>query len=319
MFRRQFLVVPALAMSGRAFASDWPNRPIKIIVPAGPGSPSDVAVRSLQDVLSRRLGQALVIENRAGGLGGIGVDALAKAVPDGYTLGVINLQVAASPALRNKSTFDLLRDLQMIGQMTVESPVMIVRSDLPVRSLKELVTAAKKAPGKLTFGTPGPGSPSHLGMELLSRAAGMRLTHVPYKTAMAAVSDVAGGQIDVALVGSAAAQQGLNGGRVRALAISASARHPSFAVVPTLAEEGFTGIDLQGWTALAAPAGVNAAIVSRIASELSSALADPLVVGRLDAAGAKAQSSTPAGMGQFLTAEIARWSRVIASAEITGS
>lgn len=317
MNRRKLLQAGLLAVAASsALAGPWPDRPIKIIVPGGPASPSDVAVRSIQDQLAQRLGQAIVIENRAGGQGTVGTDALVKSAPDGYTLGVVNLQTAASPALRTKSPFDPVRDLQPVGQLTVESPIIIVRESLGVASLKELIERAKQQPGKLNFGSAGSGSPSHLGMELLSRQAGVRLTHVPYKTAVAAVADVEGGQIDVALIGSAAAQQAMVSGRVRALAVSAPQRVPTLPSVPTMAEAGYGQVRLQGWTGLVAPVGTDPAIVERLNQALASVLSMPVVIGRLAAAGSVPRSSSVVEFKQLIAVEVKRWGQVIAEAKI---
>lgn len=318
MQRRHFIAASALGLlSLEAHAADWPTRAIRVIVPSGPGSPGDVAMRALQDVLGRELGQAIVVDNRAGGQGVIGVDALAKATPDGYTFGLINMQSAVTPALRAKTPFDLQRDLVPVAQITTESPVLLVRQGLGVKTLAELVALAKSKPDALTLGSAGSGTPSHLGMALLQRAAGMSLRHVPYRTVAAAVTDLSGGMVDVALAGSAAAQQGLKTGRVVALAIAAPQRNSAFPGLPTLAEAGYPGIDLRGWTGMAAPTGTPAAAVERMRRALAVALADPTVVQRVATAGAETGGPSGAEFGAFVAAEAQRWRRVVVEEKIT--
>lgn len=319
MQRRHFIAASALGLASipSAWASEWPSRPVRVIVPGGPGSPADVAIRALQDVLARQLGQAIVVDNRPGGQGIIGVEALAKAAPDGYTVGLINLQSAVTPALRAKTPFDLQRDFVAVAQLTTESPILLARQGLGVKTLAELVALARRQPGRLTLGSAGAGTPSHLGMALLQRAAGIELRHVPYRTIAAAVTDLTAGTVDVVLSGSAAAQQGLNAGRVVALAIAAPQRKKAFPGLPTLAEAGYPGIDLRGWTGVAAPAGTPAPIVARLERALVAALADPNVVSRIETSGAEPGGVEGAAFGAFVASESQRWRKVVADEKIT--
>lgn len=319
MQRRQLIVSAGLSLGlGRlAWGNGWPAHPIRVIVPGGPGSPADVAIRAMQDVLPKYLGQPVVVENKAGGQGIIGVDATAKASADGYTLGLINLQTAVAPALRARTPFDLQRDLIPVTQLTSESPVLLARQGLGVQTLAELVALARKQPGQLTFGSSGSGTPSHLGMALLQRAAGIEMRHVPYRTVASAVTDLAGGTVDVVLAGSAAALQGLNGGRVVALAISAPQRKKSFANVPTLTEAGYPGIDLRGWTGIVVPAGVPPAVTAKLAKAFSAALMQSEVIARIDTSGAEVSGVTGSEFQAFVQSEVQRWRKVVAEAKIT--
>lgn len=319
MHRRQLIVGTGLGLGlGKlAFAQEWPDRAIRVIVPGGPGSPADVAIRAMQDVLPKHLGQAIVVDNRAGGQGIIGVEAVAKSPPDGYTLGLINLQTAVAPALRAKTPFDLQRDFVPVVQLTSESPVLLAREGLGARTLADLVALAKKQPGQLTFGSAGAGTPSHLGMALLQRAAGVEMRHVPYRTVASAVTDLAGGTVDVVLAGSAAAQQGLNGGRMVPLAISAPQRKPGFPGVPTLAEAGYPGIDLRGWTGIVVPAGVPAAVTAKLAKAFAAALTQPSVIARIETSGAEVSGVAGAAFQAFVQSEAQRWRKVVVDARIT--
>jgi tripartite-type tricarboxylate transporter receptor subunit TctC len=319
MQRRQFIVGATLGLGlGRlARAQDWPERAIRVIVPGGPGSPADVAIRSMQEVLPKYLGQSIVVDNRPGGQGIIGVDAVAKSAADGYTVGVINLQTAVTPALRAKTPFDLQRDFVPIMQLTSESPVLLAREGLSVRTLADLIALAKKQPGQLTFGSAGAATPSHLGMELLQRAAGIDVRHVPYRTIASAVTDLSGGNVDMVLAGSAAAQQGLTSGRMAALAISAPKRKANFPSVPTLSEAGFSSIDLRGWTGIVVPAGVPAAVIAKLGKAFSMALADPKVVARIETSGAEVSRLEGGAFQAFVQEEAQRWRKVVIDAKIT--
>ncbi len=319
MYRRQFLAgsVLTLGLGRPVLAQDWPQRAIRVIVPGGPGSPADAAIRSMQDVLPAHLGQSIVVDNRAGGQGLIGVEAVAKAAADGYTLGLINLQTVVAPALRSRMPFDLQRDLLPVVQLTSESPVLLAREGLGARTLADLVAQARQRPGELIFGSAGAGTPSHLGMALLQRAAGIEMRHVPYRTVASAVTDLSGGVVDVVLAGSAAAQQGLAGGRVVALAISAPRRKASFGGVPTLAEAGFPGIDLRGWTGIVVPRGVPAEVVEKLGRAFSAALADASVGARIETTGAEVSGTSGSAFQAFVQVEAQRWRKVVTDAKIT--
>lgn len=319
MQRRQLIVGTGLGLGlgPLAFAQEWPERAIRVIVPGGPGSPADVAIRAMQDVLPKHLGQAIVVDNRAGGQGIIGVEAVAKSPADGYTLGLINLQTAVAPALRARTPFDLQRDFVPVLQLTSESTVLLAREGLGVRTLADLVARAKKQPGQLTFGSAGAGTPSHLGIALLERAAGFEMRHVPYRTIASAVTDLAGGTVDVVLAGSAAAQQGLKGGRLVPLAISAPQRKASFPNVPTLAEAGYPGIDLRGWTGIVVPTGVPAAVTAKLARAFAAALTQPTVIARIETSGAEVSGVAGAAFQAFVQSEAQRWRKVVVDAKIT--
>ena len=323
MQRRHFIAASAsvsalgLLAASSAHANEWPSRAIRVIVPGGPGSPADVAIRAMQDVLARELGQSVVVDNRAGGQGIIGVEATAKAAPDGYTIGLINLQSAVTPALRVKTPFDLQRDFVPVTQLTTESPILLARKDLGVKTLAELVALAKTRPGELTLGSAGAGTPSHLGMALLQRAAGIELRHIPYRTIASTITDLSGGMVDVVLGGSAAAQQGINGGRLVALAIAAPQRKKAFADLPTLAEAGYPGVDLRGWTGVVAPMGTPPAIVARLGQAFATALADPGVSSRIATSGAEVGGVVGPAFGAFVAAEERRWRKVVVDEKIT--
>ncbi|MBL0419094.1 tripartite tricarboxylate transporter substrate binding protein [Ramlibacter sp. AW1] len=313
--RRTLLLAAALAPLAGWTSENWPTRPVRVIVPTFPGSPPDVAVRALADQVEKRLGQAIVVENKGGAQGTIGLGELARAEPDGYTFGLLNLQSTATPALR-KTPYDLRTSFTPVTQLTTEAPVLIVSNKLPAKDMKSLVEHIRSHPGQLSYGSAGSGSPSHLGMELLLREIGGKVTHIPYKGAAAAGTDVAGGQIEMALVASAVARQLLQGSRVRAIAVSSDKRLRSMPEVPTLAEAGFPQIDLRGWVGLVGPAGLPPAIVNKMQAAVAAALESPAVQARLDTTGATAAPSRPEAFAAFVAQEAQRWQRVVADAKI---
>lgn len=274
-------------------------------------------MRALADVLGARLGQTCVIENKPGAQGVIGVDATAKAAPDGYTFGLINLQLTGVPAMRNNLPFDLQKDLVPIAQLTFEGPTLTVNASLPPKTLGEFIAYARSRPGKLNYATPGAGSPAHLGIELLMRTTGIQLVHVPYKTVGAAVTDLAAGRVDAALLGSAAVLTVLKTGRVRPLAVSSPRRLAALPEVPTLAEAGFPGLELRGWVGMVAPVGTPADITERMNREINVALKDPKVVERMTAVGSQPVGGTAEAFRRHIASEAERWQRVVSEAHIS--
>jgi tripartite-type tricarboxylate transporter receptor subunit TctC len=323
MHRRHFLraglplaTLPTLSILPRQAWAAWPERPVRIVVPTQPGSPGDVAARAISDVVGARLGQPLVIENRGGAMGVIGMSAVAKAAPDGYTFGITNLQLAAVPALQKNMPFDMDKDLQSVVQLTVEGPVLVVRADLPVQNMAQLVDHLRKQGDNLTYASSGGATPAHLGMELLLRQIGARARHVPYQGAAPAVTGLAAGQVDMALLGSAAVLPMVNGGRVRAIAVSAAQRNAGLPQVPTFEESGFGAIDVQGWVGLVAPAGTPAAMVQRMNEIVNEALKAPAVQQRFASTGALPQGGSVAEFTAFIRRESTRWQQVIREAGI---
>lgn len=294
----------------------WPARPVRLIVPGFPGSPPDVVARSVADQIEKRLGQPILVENKGGAQGTIGLELVARAEPDGYTFGLVNLQSAAAPALRKNVPYDLGRSFAPVSQLTFESPVLVVANKLPVRDMETLVRYIKDRPGQLSYASAGSGTPSHLGMELLLREIDGKVTHVPYKGAAPAGTDVAGGQIEMALVGSGVATNLLKGNRVRAVAVSSDKRLANLPQVPTFAEAGFPSIDVRGWVGLVGPAGVPPAILSRMQSVVAEALDSPAVRARLEAVGSTPAPKKPEAFADFMQREEQRWQKVVREAGI---
>ena len=296
--------------------SDYPARPVRMIVPFAPGGASDFVARIIGPKLSELLnGQQIVIENRAGAAGNVGMEAAARAPADGYTLYLGNVgTMAINPSVFAKTLkVDPARDFAAVSLVADTPDVLIVHPAVPARTVKEFVDYAKANPGKLAFATPGAGSLNRLEMELLGMiAGGLTMTHVPYKGgAGQAVADVLGGQVPVMFSTLSSAIGNIRGGKLRALAVTTKNRVPQLPDVPTLAEQGYDVV-ASSWQGIAVPAGTPREIVLRLHSAITKVLASPDVVERFAGGGASvAVSASPEEFGQFVAAELQRWTRVV--------
>jgi tripartite-type tricarboxylate transporter receptor subunit TctC len=315
MDRRQLLLGAGLAAAGlpRARAQAWPDKPLKLIVPYPPGGNTDIVGRLYGQKLAERLKQPVVIDNRGGAAGAIGMAAAAKSPADGYTLvvgdsGSLIIAALANPAL----PYAPLKDLAPISLVTSVSIVLCVKPDSPIRDMADLIARARAQPGKLTLGTAGIGSPSHLAYELLATMTGIQMLHVPYKGGAALTTAAIGGEVDVMMDGAAFAQ--VKGGRLRAIAVSG----PRLPALPDVAGIGETvkGFEFTNWWGLLAPAGTPAGAVRRLNEELTAIAALPDVKERLTSLGLAARSSTPQQFGDFLRAETDKIGGVVKSAGI---
>lgn len=315
MDRRQLLLGAGLAAAGlpQANAQAWPDKPLKLIVPYPPGGNTDIVGRLYGQKLAERLKQPVVIDNRGGAAGAIGMAAAAKSPADGYTLvvgdsGSLIIAALANPAL----PYAPLKDLAPISLVTSVSIVLCVKPDSPIRDMADLIARARAQPGKLTLGTAGIGSPSHLAYELLSSMTGIQMLHVPYKGGAPLTTAAIGGEVDVMMDGAAFAQ--VKGGRLRAIAVSG----PRLPALPDVAGIGETvkGFEFTNWWGLLAPAGTPAEAVRRLNEELTAIAALPDVKERLTSLGLAARSSTPQQFGDFLRAETDKIGGVVKSAGI---
>ena len=309
MDRRSFTLAALAATALPARAQEaWPARPVKIIVSFAPGSGNDIIARQLAPKLGEALGQTFIVENRAGGGGLIGTEAVVRAAPDGYTIGLgTSSQLVMNPALIAKLPFDIERDLAMIGLVSRTQMVLAARRDGPA-DLRALVARAKAAPGKLTYGSGGNGSISHIVGESFARSAGVELLHVPYKGNGPAMQDLAGGQIDLVWDGFSSAAPMMKAGQIRILAVSGERRNPLYPDVPTFAEGGVPDYEAYTWNCLMAPRGVPRPIVERLNRELTRALEHPEIRQRFDTYGAEnLVGSTPEAADAFGAAQRARW------------
>ena len=308
-------IIAPLVLPGTVRAqADWPNRPIRLVVGFTAGSATDVTARAFAQRLGELWGQPVVVENVAGNAGGIGVDRVAKSTPDGYTL-----MWAASAALTilpslQRLPYDPLRDLVPMGILLAMPSLVLVNNDLPVRSIADLVAHARANPGKLSYGTPGVGTPQHIAGEMLCRRADIKMEHIPYRGA--ALADTLSGAVPVAIQNAGAAMPLVRDGRLRCIGVTALQRSPNTANLPTVAEQGFPGFEALSWFGLMAPTGTPPAITTRVAADALRVLAEPEVRTRMNGLGLEIVGGTPEQMRQTIATEIPRWARVIEEARI---
>lgn len=314
------IVAAGLAMvphHTNAQASDaYPARPIRVIVPSTPGSPPDLVGRVIVDKLPPVLGQPLLVENRPGATGIIGLDVVAKAAPDGYTLGIIAMPQAVIPSMVSKMPYDTEKDLAAVARVSWSYNVLAVRAGSNLTSVGDLVRAAKQKPGALRFSSGGNGTPSHLAGELLKREAGIDLTHVPYKGGTAAVVAVVGGEVDMAIGPIGPLSPHIKSGKVRALATSAPARIAAHPELPTFAELGYPGVQILDWHGFVAPAGTPRNVLVRLHAGIGKALAMPDVKERLASLGLDTADLGPEQFSAHIHSEVQRWGKLVRDAGI---
>jgi tripartite-type tricarboxylate transporter receptor subunit TctC len=306
----------ALAIGQAAAQADYPSRPVRIIVPSPPSGGTDIVARVLAQHFSSAFKQQFFVENKPGAGNVIGIEAAARAAPDGYTLLVSASTIALNSVLYKKVPYDPVRDFAPITLAATAPNILVVNPKLPINSVADLIATAKAAPGKLSYGTPGIGTSPHLCMELFKSMAGVDLQHVPYKGTAAAVMDVIGGQIDVAFATALTAKPLIDAGRLRALAVSGPRRSGALPNVPAVAEAGVPGYEAMQWYGLLAPAGTPAAILERVHAEALVALRSPDIKARLAADGAEPLGTTPAEFAAYIKRELDKWARVRDAAHI---
>ncbi len=311
------LACACAAAGARADAADaYPSRPIHWIVPYPPGGTTDVVARTLARQMSERLGVAIVVENKGGAGGTIGIGYVAKAEPDGYTLLVSDASVATAPALYESLAFDIGKDLVPVERFATVPHVVVVNADLPVRSVADLLAWSRAHPDQLDFSSGGIGSPLHLAGEAFRAATGVRWTHVPYRGAGPAILAVVSGEAQVATPSLPSALPQIAGGRLRALAVTTARRVASLPDVPSIAELGFPDAVVEGWIGLHARAGTPAAVLARLQQAAAASLQVPAVRDALRAQGADVDPLDSAAYGRLVTTEAARWKRLVGSAGI---
>lgn len=311
------LCLGALA-GGAAAARDWPSQAVRIVLPYPPGGASDVTARLLGHQLGQALDASVVVENRPGANGIIANELVAKSAADGYTVLMANLGPnAINPAVYARLPYDTARDFAPVI-LTTKVPLLIVAAaDSPITNLAQLIALAREKPGKVSFGSAGNGSGSHLAGELLAMSTGTRLLHVPYKGDAPALTDLMSNQLTVALPTALAGVPHVKSGKLRALAVTSQARIPSLPDVPTVAEAlGLGGFEAVSWGGLMVPAGTPAPIVARINAETNKALQMPDIRAKLSAQGAEVIGGTPEDFGSFLRSELSKWKRVAEAAKV---
>ena len=298
-------------LQGWAFAQDYPNKPIKIIVPFSPGGAVDGPIRAIAGDLSKRLKQQVLIENRPGAGATIGSEAVAKAPADGYTLLLASQTNAISASLYPKLNFSPIDDFVGISLLGREPGALVVHPSLPVKSVAELVALAKDKPGQINYASSGNGSGQHLIMAMFTSMAGIKLTHVPYKGSGQATTDLLAGTVPLSFPGTNGMIKHIKAGKLRVLATSGVKRSTQLPDVPTLDELGLKGYSAYVWMGLLAPKGTPAAIVDRLNREFKASLASPEVVAFMNEAGIETVGSTPAEMDAYFREERDRWARIV--------
>jgi tripartite-type tricarboxylate transporter receptor subunit TctC len=300
-----------------AAAQSWPTRSIRLISPFAPGGGADITARAIAPKLSTALGQQVVVDNRGGAGGMVGVDLGAKAPPDGYTIVLATIgNIAVAPSLYSKMPYDPQKDLAPLGQAANALNVLVVHPSLPAKSVKELIAIAKQNPGQLNFGSSGPGATDHLAGEVFNTLAGVKMVHVPYKGGAPAMLELVGGQVQLVFSTVSTAIGSIQGNKVRALAMTGNQRFERMPELPTISEAGLKGFEVNNWYGLYAPAGTSKEIVGRLNTEIVKALAMADVKTRLLDAGIIATSSTPEALAAYSQAETKKWAKVVKDANI---
>ena len=311
------LTTSCLSISGLASAQNFPDRPITIVVPVPPGGLVDASARLLSEPLGRVTGKSIIIDNRQGASGNIAYQFVARSKPDGYTLlASYSGYHAANPLLMDKLTWDPFKDFTPIALLTVATNVIAVHPSVPVNNLKEFIAYAKANPGKLNYASQGNGSVAHIGTEIFEQATNIKLTHVPYKGSGQAIQDVLAGQVQVFITTPPSVMGHVQSGKLKALAVTSKTRHPMMPNVPTAAEAGLPGFELESWVALYAPAGTPAPIVNKLTQDVKKALELPEAKQRADAAGIELRYLNPQGTDALLKKEIALMQKAIKTANI---
>ncbi|ANN76364.1 Bug family tripartite tricarboxylate transporter substrate binding protein [Bordetella flabilis] len=314
---RKLIALSLALLAPLAAAQDFPTHPITIIVPVPPGGIVDLAARLTSEPLTSALGQSVVIDNRAGASGNIAYALVAAAPPDGYTL----LASYSMYHVGNPSMFTGLRwsaeSFKPVGMVAVAPHVVTVHPSLPVHNLKELVAYAKAHPGEINYASQGSGSVPHVGTEMFKQMTGTDMVHVPYKGSGPAIQDVLSGRVQLFVTTPPSVIGHVQTGRLRAIAVAGAARHPMIPDVPTAAEQGYPGFELDAWVALFAPANTPDAVVQKISAALETGLQKPEVIKTAEEAGVRVSYQNPAQLGETVSKDTAHWSQVIKSANIT--
>jgi len=299
------VILAGLVFAGNAVPQTYPAKPVRFIVGPGP----DALARVIGQKLSAAWGQPVIIDQRGGGGGTISAEAVAKAVPDGYTLLLATGTHTINPSLY-KVSYDMVRDFAPVTLLASTPFILAVHPSVPANSVRELIALAKTNPGKLNYGSGGSGTPPHLATELFKTMAGVNIVHVPYKTVAAAITDLVAGQLQVMFTVGPAGLPQIRAGRIRGLAVSTAKRSAFAHELPTVAEAGLAGFEVFGWNGLLAPAGTPKPVIAKLHGEITRALRSPEVRERIAGFGFEPVGNSPEEFGEFVKADIARWAKV---------
>lgn len=312
LLRRGLLATLFASLAFPVFAQNYPNKPIRVIVPFPAGGGTDIIARDVTNKLSSTLGWSFVVENKPGSGGNLGVDAAAKAAADGYTLALGQTSnLAINPTLYSKMPYDSLKDLAPVGLVASAPLVLVVAADSPYKTLADIVNASKAKPASLNFASPGNGTVAHLSSELFQKTAGIKFTHIPYKGAAQASTDLIGGQVQLYMSSVPTLLGHIKNGKMRALAVTSLNRVDDLPQVPTVAESGYKGFEAVTWFGFVAPAAVPKDIVVRLNTEINKALQSADVKKKLGDQGADVMGGTPEQFSALIKSDIARWAPII--------
>ena len=306
------LALASAFASTAVLAQAWPAKPIKLIVPFPAGGGTDIIGRELAQKVAGNAGWTIVVDNKPGSGGNLGVDAAAKSPADGYTLVLGQTSnLAINPTLYSKLPYDPVKDLSPVGLVASAPLVIVVSADSPYKTLADVVAAARAKPLSLNYATSGNGTVAHLATELFQRTANVQLTHVPYKGASQGVTDLIGGQVQLYVSSVPTLIGHIKNGKMRALAVTSSKRTDDLPQVPTIAESGYKGFEAVTWFGVAGPANLPKDVVARLNSEINKALQSPDLLTKLSGQGADVASSTPEQFGKLIRDDIVRWGKVV--------
>lgn len=307
---RLFLAAAAFSIASGAIAQGWPERPLRFIIPYPPGGATDVAGRAVADRVSAALGQSIIVDNRAGGNGNIGIEAVARSAPDGYTVLIVPDQIASNPHVY-KLNYDPLKDLTPVIQLSRQPVVLAVHPSLGVNSVAEYVAAAKQKPGAISFATSGAGSQQHITAEWFARLAGIRIVHIPYKGGGQAITDLVGGQVQSGSLGSTPVIPHHKAGKLKIIAQSTRTRAPTLPDVPTYAESGYKDLVLEQWLGAFVPSGTPAPVVARLNAEMAKAVEDATVKGRFERAAMEPVGGSTEDFARYFRENHAMYGRLV--------
>lgn len=314
LFSNALLIAAALACgatSATAADANFPTRPLRLVVGYAAGGATDVLARLVAQKMGEALGQPVVIENRAGANSNVGAEAVARATPDGYTLYVYTIANTINATLYDKLAYDPAKDFEPVGMIARIPNVLVVNPKLPVKTVADYVRFAKESPSGVTFASSGSGSSIHLSGEIFRARSGANMLHVPYRGSAPAVSDLLGGQVQSMFDNTPSALPQIKGGKLRAIAVTSAQRTPLLPDVPTVAESGFPGFDVQSWFSIAAPAGTPKPVIDKLNAALNKALAGPEVRERMRDLAATPEPGTPEQCRTVMLSEIKRWHDVV--------
>jgi tripartite-type tricarboxylate transporter receptor subunit TctC len=313
---RPLLTGLALLCPALAIAQDFPNKTIRLIVPFPPGGPNDIIARVVGQRMSEILRQPIVIDNRSGQGGVVGTDVVAKAPPDGYTIGIVSAGALAISPSMEKVAYDTLKDLQPITLVAKVPEMLVVATSVPANNMQELVALAKSQPGKLNFASSGPGSMPHLAGELFKLTAGINIVHVPYRGAAPAVNDLLAQQVQMVFLDLPVLLPQIKAGKLKPIAVGAMQRVPSAPEVPTTAEVGMAHLQTENWYGMVAPAKTSPQVVAVLNKAAVEAMKDPTVVEKLSSQGAILVGDTPEHFRDYIDSETKKWAKVIVDAGV---